>query len=421
MFNEEFFRRMGGGMQGDDDNGTEVDNKKLYEVLEVSPTATQDEIKKAYKKLALKHHPDKGGDPEKFKEVNAANEVLSDPDKRKTYDKYGLEGLKGQGGAGGMSDVFEMFFGGGHRGSRGPRETPKLKPMVKTVQVTLDEVYSGKMAHIDVTRKTICQDCNGKGGAKVEKCNKCKGNGVVMKMVALGPGMYTQTQAACDHCSGNGEIIDKATMCKKCKGQKLVSKSETVDVGIPVGCPENYKIEVKDKGDEHWEYRAGDLIVVVQIKPHAIFTREKNDLHMKKKISLVEALLGFKFNVKRFDTEFTVESNPESILHHKDVKVVRNLGMPHFRDELSHGDLLIEFTVEMPGKIAPEQHEALRKILPKGILPAHKPTKNTYNIEDYVHTKKDNRQDENGDEDDGDEGQSRQGFQGGKRVECQQQ
>lgn len=420
MFGGGFFNQFGAGEE--EDSGAS-DNKQLYEVLGVSPTATQDEIKTAYRKLALKHHPDKGGDADKFKEINAANEVLSDPEKRKTYDRFGLEGLKGQGGPGGMGDIFDMFFGGRGRGGRA-RETPKLKPTVKVVQVTLDEINSGKMAHVETNRKIICGDCSGKGGSKVEKCGPCKGKGVVVKMVQLGPGMYTQSQSHCDKCGGAGEVIEKSSICKGCKGQKLIAKTETIEVQIPVGAPDQFKVEIKDKGDEHWEYRSGDLVVVVQIKPHPIFTRVKNDLHMKKKISLVEALTGFKFNLKRFDTEVTIESSPDSVVNNKDVKIVPNLGLPLFRNEFSHGDLIIEFQVEMPARLPEEHHAALKAILPKAILPAAKSTKNSYPFKDAPSSaghKKNSSHEEMHEEDDDEEEHAQHGFQGGQRVECGQQ
>ena len=421
MFGGGFFKNFGGGFGGeeDDDSTKEVDNKKLYEVLEVAPTATQEEIKKAYKKMALKHHPDKGGDIDKFKEINAANEVLSDPEKRKMYDKFGLEGLKGQNMSSGM-DIFDMFFGGGR--GRGPKETPKLKPTIRNLEVTLDEIYAGKLTQISVDRKVVCAECNGKGGAKVEKCTGCKGRGVVIKMMQLGPGMYTQAQQHCDKCSGSGEMIDKKDICKKCKGKKLDQKVEQVEVAVSAGTPDNHRVIIKDKGDEHPEYKTGDLVVNILVKPHAVFKRQGNNLYITKKISLYEALTGFKFNLKRFDTEVTIES--DGVGQHKDVKLVPNLGLPHFKNELSVGDLLIEFQVEMPNKLIADQAETLKKLLPKPLLQAPKPTKNSYVMKEAVlnHKDSDHRHSANGQEEEDDDDSHRgHGFQGGQRVECNQQ
>lgn len=422
MFGGDFFKKFGGRMNGmeDDDSGpADVDNKKLYEVLEVSQTATQEDIKKSYKKLALKHHPDKGGDPDKFKEINAANEILSDPEKRKTYDKFGLEGLKsGFGDAGGMSDIFDLLMGGGRRRG-GPRETPKLRPTMVKVDVTLDEVFAGKMAHVETSRKVLCLDCNGKGGSKVEKCSKCKGRGSIMRTVQIAPGMYTQSQSECTTCSSSGEIIEKSAICQKCKGKKLEVKKEVIDVGIPVGTPDGYKIVVNDKGDEHPEYRSGDLEVIVSVKPHKIFERRKNDLFLQKKISLLEALIGFKFNLQRFDEEILIESPPNTIVNHKDVKKITGQGMPHFKNPLTHGDLYIEFLVEMPKKIGPEAQEALKKVLPKPILPAATPCKNTFA---FKHAdSKPTASSQPTEDEEFEEEHEQHGFQNGQRVQCNQQ
>lgn len=422
MFRD-FFGFPGGGEMGEeDDSRGEVDNKKLYEVLEVSPNATQEEIKKSFRKLVMKHHPDKGGDITKSQEINAAYEVLSDPDKRKTYDKFGLEGLKNGGGGGNMSDIFNMFFGGG-RGNGGPRETPKLKPTVKQIDVTLEDVYSGKMINLDITRKVVCAACNGKGGSKVEKCSGCKGKGKVMKMTMIGPGMYSQSVSTCDSCLGAGEIADKATICKTCSGKKLINKTESVEVAVPIGAPDKHQILIHDKGDEHPEYRSGDLVVFVMIKPHNVFKRNRDDLFMAKTISLYEALCGFKFNIKMFDREVTIESPKGQVVNHKDIKVVPNLGMPHFNNQLSHGDLNIEFLIQMPDKVTDEQAAALRKILPPPLLAQVKSTKNVYEFKTAPSTYNSKREDPQRDEEEEEDEDSHQhGFQGGKhRVECPQQ
>lgn len=428
MFGEEFFSRFagGGGSSGgfETDAGSgEVDNQQLYNVLEINQNATQDEIKASYRKLVKLHHPDKGGQADKFKEINAANEVLSDPEKRKIYDKYGLEGLRNGGGGSGMSDIFDIFFGGGGRKRGGQQETPKLKPIVKKIEVTLDDIYHGKMVNLNVTRDKVCIDCNGKGGSKVDKCTKCKGKGVVVKMVQLGPGMYSQSQGKCDNCQGLGEIISKDAICKPCKGKKTLTKTEEVEVPIPIGAPQNHQILIPDKGDEHPVYRTGDLVVVLTIKTHPVFKRFKNDLLMTKKISLIESLSGFKFNLKRFDTEVTISSPPNNIVKHKDIKVIKNLGIHPFKNELSNGDLMIEFIVDMPSKLTLQQIEGLKTLLPKPILQTVNPTKNTYQFIDGpdIHpsiNEKNNVPDE--DEEESEE-PSQRGFKSGEKVECQQQ
>ena len=203
----------------------EVDNTGLYTALGVDKKADHTAIKKAYHKLARTHHPDRGGDKAKFQEIQEAYEVLSDREKRETYDRYGLEGVKEGGGRGGMGGggLFEQMFGmGGGRG--GERSGPKKgKPVMHPLKCTLEEIFNGKTTKIAVNRERICQVCDGRGGAEgaVQKCTTCRGRGIVMKMTQLGPGMYSQSQGPCDDCGGKGEIIDEANRCTTCKGKKV--------------------------------------------------------------------------------------------------------------------------------------------------------------------------------------------------------
>jgi len=383
FFNQGFFGGMGGGFPGQEEDAGEVDNKQLYEALELTPSASQEDIKKAYKKLVRVHHPDKGGDEKKFKEVQAAYEVLNDPEKRKVYDKYGLEGLKSGGmGHGGFGDIFDIFFGGGRR--QGPRQTPQLKPTVVAMKVTLEDVYHGKMGYVDVDRKVLCEGCNGKGGSEVEKCGSCKGRGVVIKMVQLGPGMYTQSQADCGDCKGTGEKIKKEHMCKVCKGNKLLDKKEKVEVPIAPGLAENEKIQIAGKGNEHPEYRTGDLIVVTQFEPHSLFKRAKNDLILEKSIGLIEALCGFEFNLKHLNgQEVTIKTEAGDIIQHKSTRKIPNLGMPKYKEAFSFGDLIIIFDVVMPDNLTQQHMDMLRNCLPKPLLPVCKETKNIYSLEKH--------------------------------------
>jgi DnaJ family protein A protein 2 len=416
-----------GGMEEEDDSSqAELDNKKLYDVLGVTQTASQDEIKKAFRKLALQTHPDRGGDSEKFKEVNAAYEILSKPEKREIYDKYGFKGLKGGNETGGFGDVFDIFFGG--RGKSQARETAQLKPTVRQVDITLEDAFNGMMTHIDVERLIVCASCNGKGGIDPKTCSGCKGRGVVVKMIQMGPGMYTQSQAECKDCEGTGKIIEKKNICKECKGQKLNKKTENIEVPIPVGIPDEEKIMIKGKGNEHFEYRTGDLVVIVKIKPHVFYKRVKNDLYIEKKISLLEALSGFSFNLDHFNTnKITIKTPPKEIITHKQVKMVQNLGMPHYKSPMSHGELYITFLVEFPHSLNPAQLEELSKILPPPILPKVIETKNSYELtktaESKVHDKPNgNSGHQNFEQEDEEEDEAPQGRQGGgQRVECNQQ
>ena len=213
---------------------------KYYDILGVSPDATETELKKAYRKQALKYHPDKNPDAgDKFKEISQAYEVLSDKDKREIYDEFGEQGIKEQGGGrggGGFSspmDMFNMFFGGGGGGGPGMsngRSRAKTKPIVHKLGVTLEDLYNGKKKKLAANRDLRCGDCDGKGGTKVETCGDCRGRGMKVMTKQIGPGMMQQMQAPCNKCATRGEVVDPASTCKKCKGKGTVRDKKILEV-----------------------------------------------------------------------------------------------------------------------------------------------------------------------------------------------
>lgn len=395
----------------------EADTTKLYEALGVEKTANQKTIKKAYRKMALKHHPDRGGNADKFKEVNAAYEILSNDEKRKVYDKYGLEGLK-QGGMGGgeMSDIFEMFFNGrGGGGTTSKRSKQQLKPTVRKMEITLKDVNNGTMKYLIVERKTLCSDCNGEGGKEITVCRNCKGRGIQIKMLQLGPGMYSQSQVPCKNCDGSGENIDEKNICKLCRGKKLMTKKEKVEVPIAKGLPDEHQIHIPHKGNEHPEYRTGDLVVVVKVKEHSIFSRKGADLYFIKDISLIEALRGFSFNITLLDNrKVTVKTKIGEIITHKNLKMVDNLGLPVYDHTFSSGNLYIEFNVEFPSSLSQKQLEVLATVLPQPKLGKSQKTMNDYELKKAVMVNRSEMQGEDEDEQ-GPNGQR------GQRMECQSQ
>lgn len=275
----------GGGMGGRGGGGEPPDTTKLYETLEVEKDATPKEIKKAYFRLSKMHHPDKGGDEHKFKEISAAYEILSDEEKRAAYDKYGLEGVDDEGGAQARGeDLFSMFFGGGRRSGRssGPRKGPSVQHPIK---VSLEDLYNGKTVKLAVNRKVITGD--------VKHCERCSGHGVIMEVRQLGPGMITQMQRTCPGCDGQGNTAPTKT------------ERKVLEVHIEKGMKHNQKITFRGMADETPGVEPGDIHFIVQEKEHDLFKRKGADLLVTKDVSLNQALTGFTVRCSNTKRKFT--------------------------------------------------------------------------------------------------------------------
>ncbi|KAJ7349432.1 hypothetical protein DFH08DRAFT_743556 [Mycena albidolilacea] len=354
-----------------------VRETKFYDLLEVPPTASESELKKAYRKKALRLHPDKGGDPELFKEVTHAYEILSDPDKRSIYDARGEAGLSEQGGMGGMDpqDLFSQlfggggfgggggFFGGGGGGSRnqGPRKT---KDLVHRVHVTLEDLYKGKVTKLALTRNRICSKCKGKGGKEgaVRSCNTCSGRGIKVTLRQMGP-MIQQIQSPCDECSGTGEIINAKDRCVQCKGKKVMPEKKFLEVHIDKGMKSGQTIQFRGESDESPTAEPGDVVIVVEEKPHERFKRQENDLITEVDVDLLTALGGGQFAIKHLDDRaLIVKLEPGEVVKHGDLKVIHGQGMPSQRHH-EPGDMYIKLTVHFPESIDPAAIPMLEKAL----------------------------------------------------------
>jgi len=276
--------------------GKDVDTTKFYKLLEVDKNASEADIKKAYRKLAIKHHPDKGGDPEKFKEITRAYEILSDSQKRETYDRFGEEGLDGDGGGGDPTDIFDAFFGGGGRRGGGKKQRQKTKDVVQPLKVTLEQLYGGATKKMAITRQVIDK---AKG---VQNCSECDGRGVKVQVVRMGP-MIQQMQSQCSDCGGQG------------KSFKRKSEREILEVHIQKGSPDNHKVQFREMADEHPDADTGDVVFVLKEQEHKEFKRKGADLFIERKISLVEALCGFEIEVTHLDgRKLLVKSSPGDIV-----------------------------------------------------------------------------------------------------------
>jgi DnaJ family protein A protein 2 len=349
----------------------------FYDRLGVKPDATESEIKKAFYKLAQKWHPDKITDPaekpvaeEKFKEINEAYEVLSDKNKRETYDRYGKEGLSESGfHAGDPFDIFGSFFGHpGGRYQRGPQRTEDIK---HPIGVTLSDLYNGIKKKMRVSRNVICTDCKGSGSKRegaVTKCSGCDGQGIRIEITAHG-NMRLQRQTTCPICKGRGEVIPPGDQCDKCKGQKVVRESKELEVEIERGMKWGEAISFYGESDQAPDCMAGDLIFVLKPKEMtdkdlSAYERKGDDLLIKKDISFAEALTGTTFLLKNLKGKEMALSYPDPISP-GDVLCVPKQGMPVHGKVKSKGDLYVQFNVVFPEKITNQQKKVIEKAFDK--------------------------------------------------------
>ncbi|KAI0029321.1 hypothetical protein K488DRAFT_88858 [Vararia minispora EC-137] len=347
-----------------------VKERKFYDLLGVSETATDAELKKAYRQKALRLHPDKGGDPELFKEVTHAYQILSDPQKRSIYDTRGEAGLTESGGMGGMDpqDLFSQlfgggggFFGGGGR-ERGPR---KSKDLIHRIHVTLEDLYKGKTTKLALTRNVICPKCDGLGGkaGAVRQCGSCNGRGVRVTLRQMGP-MIQQMQHPCDECNGTGEIIDRKNQCKHCNARKTISEKKFLEVHVDRGMRNGQTITFAGESDQAPGVEPGDVVIVVDEKQHERFKRNGNNLMCEIGIDLLTALGGGQFSIKHLDDRaLIVTIVPGEVIPQDSVKVIHGQGMPSQRHH-EMGDLIVKINVTWPEHIDPEKIPLLEKALP---------------------------------------------------------
>lgn len=339
-----------------------ADTTKYYELLGVDKSASCADIKKKYRLLAKTMHPDKGGDAKKFAEITHAAEILSDPDKRKVYDAHGEEGINQGIPASGPTDLFDLLSGR----SRDTNDSKRTPDTSFTLKVSLEDLYNGASKKIAINRDRVCSSCNGKGGDKVNTCTSCKGKGMITKMTQMGPGMFSQSTGPCDKCRGQGRIIEDSSMCKVCRGNQVVKERKVIEITVDKGAPNHHKYNFYGESDEAPGMQPGDLVVIIEEKEHEVFKRKKADLIMTKKISLKEALTGYRFVINHFDGDKVIESSIGDIVKPGDVRTVEELGMPLMRTPYKHGNLFIYFEVEfpLPGSLSAKDMQGLKGILP---------------------------------------------------------
>jgi molecular chaperone DnaJ len=356
-----------------------VANRDYYEILGVERGATKDQIKEAYRKLALQFHPDRNKSPEaegKFKEISEAYAVLSDDEKRGQYDAFGREGVyqrysqedifrgvdfgeffRGMGFGGfGFDDIFSQFFGGGGRG----RQPERGEDLTYHLQVNLEGLVHDSNREIEVPRSEVCPTCDGSGakpGTSPRTCGTCGGTGQVQKVQSAGFARLVRI-TACNRCGGRGYLVDSP--CKDCSGRGTIEKTRRIQIMIPAGVEDGHTLRLRGEGNAGENGTPpGDLYVVVNVAQHRLFARQDSDIYLETKIGVVQAMLGTELTVPTLhgDVRLTVPhgTQPGAVFR------IKGKGLPNY-GRGGTGDEYVKVNVEVPKNLSESQKELLRKL-----------------------------------------------------------
>ena len=359
--------------------------RDYYEILGVAKTASEEEIKKAYRNLAKKYHPDMNqgdkGAESKFKELNEAYEVLGDKDKKAKYDQFGHAGVdpngfggagggfggggfSGFGGSGGFEDIFDMFFGGsgggfgggGARRKSGPQKGADLK---YELEIEFEEAAFGVKKDVHVTRNETCNDCKGTGakaGSSVETCRACGGSGEIRYTQSTVFGRVVNVKP-CDECQGEGKVIKEP--CPQCKGRGNIRRSRKITIDIPAGVDTGSVMPLRGEGEPGLKGGSnGDLYIYMRVKPHKLFKREGINLYCEMPISFTQAALGDEIDVPTLEGKMKY-SIPEGTQTGTTFRI-KNKGIPSLKNKI-RGDLYFTVKVSVPKKLSEQQKELLRQ------------------------------------------------------------
>ncbi|PGH04414.1 hypothetical protein AJ80_08525 [Polytolypa hystricis UAMH7299] len=360
----------------------------------IEKSASKEEIRKAYRKAALAHHPDKVAVDEReaaevrFKQVSQAYDILYDDQKRHIYDEHGMSAFDGSGrpdmpsGGADLDDILAQMFGGmggmgggGMPGFGGPRPNKPKKGANEEQQysVSLEDLYKGRTVKFASTKDVICSLCKGKGGkekATAKKCSTCGGNGYRETLVQVGPGMVTQSLMECKICEGAGSFFQPKDKCKKCKGKRVTEEKKILEIYIPRGARDGERIVLEGEADQIPDVEPGDIVFHLDEQEHAVFKRAGSDLLAELEITLAEALCGFsRVALKHLDgrgIEITHPKTPGAVLRPGQVLKVPGEGMPHKRGD-TRGDLFLTVKIQFPEDgwaVDPAALAKLREVLP---------------------------------------------------------
>ncbi|MBP9707046.1 MAG: molecular chaperone DnaJ [Oligoflexales bacterium] len=344
-----------------------MSKRDYYEVLGLSKSSGQDEIKKAYRKIALQYHPDRNGTPEaeeKFKEASEAYEVLSNEEKKSVYDRFGHAGISGQGYQGfndvgdifdSFGNIFEEFFGFGGGGGGGRKRTRRGADLKYPLRISFEEAVFGVEKQIQYERREACKPCDGSGaapGSKPVSCKTCGGIGQVRRSQG-----FFSIQTPCPHCAGQGQVIDKP--CKTCSGEGMTRGKKQISVKIPPGIDSGVRLRVNGEGEgSPGGGQNGDLYVVIEVEESDRFVRDEFDLILEQPITMIQAAIGAKIVVKTLKGEKELEIPAGT--QYGDKKTLVGEGIPHLRG-VGKGDLHVVFNVQVPKKLTKEQRQILEQ------------------------------------------------------------
>jgi len=354
-------------------------NKDYYKLLGVEKESTKEQIKKAYKKLAMKYHPDRAPEEkkkeyeEKFKEINEAASILADEKKRQQYDQFGSAAFSGGGSGqhqgydysdvmsqfrsgmfGDFGDVFDQLFGGSGRG-RSSRARRGADLLYET-EISLEDVANGVKKEIQLNKLERCEDCNGKGAHKFDPCQHCRGSGYMKRTQRTPFGLFQQT-SPCPYCHGKGELPQDS--CKTCHGDGLIRKKKKIEVSIPAGVEHGMKLRVQGEGEVGENNGpSGDLYVLVYVQDHKYFERRENDLHITVPISFSQATLGDEIDVPTITGKATLKI-PAGTASETIFKM-RDKGLPSLN--YGQGDQMVKVKIEVPTKLSKKQKDLIKQL-----------------------------------------------------------
>jgi len=356
--------------------------RDYYEVLGVKKDASADEIKKAFRKAAIEHHPDRGGNEEKFKEINEAYEVLKDTEKRKRYDQFGHAGVGGAGGGGnpfaggnpfggaggqnvnfdfgdlGLGDIFSSFFGGGAGGGQQQRQT-RGRDVEADIEISFEQAVFGTEVDLPLNLDDTCEHCKGttvEPGYELKTCDECGGSGQVVTVSRTIFGNIQQA-AVCPKCHGSGKIPEKP--CSVCKGKGTQTKKQTIQLKVPAGIDDGATIRLREHGEAIANGPKGDLYVNVHVKPHKHFTREGDLILSEEHVGMVTAALGGEIEVQTVDGPVTMKI-PAGTQPGSDFKLSGH-GVPHLRGN-TRGAQIVTILVDIPTKLSKKQKQLLEEL-----------------------------------------------------------